>query len=160
MLTKDSCFENIVFPVNKPDNLSFDKKLKLINQLNPNYSVKNEDGIVNLVPTQSVPELFKVKIRNVKLVFDNNLNLVIGTLLQKPEVTEKLKELNLGECMQFGGLQSPPNHLPPTEMVFNDKTLQQILNEIVKKKRGRGVWAYREFHYNGEDIFTLDFPVK
>lgn len=159
ILIKNSCLENGVFPEYKRDELSFKEKLKLITQLNPNYSWKDEDGVINLVPIQSVPELFKVKIRSVKLTFDNNLNLVTGTLLRLPEVKKKLKELNLKEGIQFGGLQSPPNNRPPTEMTFKDKTLQEILNEIVKK-RGRGVWVYSESHYNGKDTFSLDFPVK
>lgn len=159
MLIKNSCLENIAFPKYKPDELSFKEKLKLITQLNPNYSWKNEDGVVNLAPTQSVPELLRVKIRSIKLTFDNNLNLVLDTLLKLPEVKEKLKELNLREGIQFGGLQSPPDNRPPTEMLFKDKTLQEILNEIVKK-RGRGVWVYNESHYNGEYTFMLDFLVR
>ncbi len=81
------------------------------------------------------------------------------TLLQLPEIKEKLKELNLREGLQFSGLQSPPNNRPPTEIIFKDKTLQEILNAIVRKRR-RGIWVYNESYYNGENTFSLDFPVK
>jgi hypothetical protein len=157
--TRNSCPENVVFPEYEPEELYLDERLNLITQMNPNYKWKDEQGVINLAPTKFTPKLFNVKIRNVKVMFDTNLNLALSEILGLPEVVEKLKELNLRRGLQFGGLQSPPSNRLPTEMIFKNKTLQQILNEIVKK-RGRGIWVYSESHFNGTDTFSLEFLVQ
>lgn len=159
LVIKNSCPENVVFPEYEPAELSLDEKLNLLTQMNPSYMWKYEQGVINLAPTKFLPELLNVKIKNLKITNIYNLNLVIDKILQLPEVAEKLKELNLKQGIQFGGLTSPPSNRPPLEMVFKDETLQQVLNEIVKK-RGRGVWAYNESNYNGVVTFMLDFLVQ
>lgn len=133
--------------------------MELITQMNPNYKLEDEQGVTNLVPTKSIPELLNVKIHNLKIAFDTNLDPALNEILRLPEVVEKLQELHLRRGMQFGGLQSPPSKRPPTEMEFKDRTLRQILNEIVRK-RGRGVWVYNESNYNGENSFSLEFLVQ
>lgn len=156
---QNSCPENVVFPDYKPEELSFRKRLELITQMNPNYKLEDEQGVTNLVPTKSIPELLNVKIHNLKIAFDTNLDPALNEILRLPEVVEKLQELHLRRGMQFGGLQSPPSKRPPIQMEFKDKTLRQILNEIVRK-RGRGVWVYNESNYNGENNFSLEFLVQ
>ncbi|HKX83754.1 MAG TPA: hypothetical protein VJL58_06030, partial [Pyrinomonadaceae bacterium] len=80
-------------------------------------------------------------------------------ILMMPDVANKLGELKLQMGLQFGGIQAPASKNPRTEMYFVDKTVRQILNEIVKK-RGRGVWVYREYKYNGNRYFALNFLVQ
>lgn len=159
MVTKNSCPENVVFPEYEPKEFSLDERLNLITQLNPNYTWKYEQGVINLIPSKSVPELLNVKVKNFKVSNLYNLNLIIDKILQLPEVVESHKRLNLKQGIQFGGLQSPPSRRPQIEMIFKDKTLQEILNEVVRE-RGRGIWVYSESNYNGVDTFTLDFLVR
>lgn len=58
--------------------------------------------------------------------------------------------------MSYGGLYAPPSNRPPTEMVFRDKTVIEILNEVMRAQ-GRGFWLYRETDYGGFNNFTLNF---
>ncbi len=159
IITKNSCPENLVFSESEREELSLDEKLDLIVQRNPTYRWSDEQGIINLTPDKCFPKLLNVEISNFKIADVNNLNAVMDKILQLPEVKGKLKELNLRQGMQFGGIMSPPSNRPPTEMEFKDKTLQQILNEIVRK-RGRGVWVYSESEFNGENTFSLGFLVN
>lgn len=158
-ITKKTCRENAPFPDFKSQDISFVERLDLLTVTNPNYSWKDEEGVITLAPKNSGPELLSVKIRELKITFDTNLAPVISQILGSPEVKEKTRELGMRTGLQFGGLQSPPSKKVPIEMQFTDRTLRQILNEIVRK-RGRGVWVYRESSDNGVKAFSLDFLVQ
>jgi hypothetical protein len=159
IMTKDSCAEATTLSESKSNDLSLNEKLNLITQINPNYSWKDEEGVINLVPSEYKPELLNVQISSFKTTDGYNLNQLIGELLSLPEVIKALEKSNLRRGVQFGGLTSPPSKKPKYDLILRDKTLQQLLNEIVVK-RGRGVWVYSESNYNGVDTFTLDFLVR
>lgn len=156
---KSSCPEKNIFPDLKPGQFTLDERLGLVTRMNPNYTWTNEDGVINLVPSKSMPELLKVKIHSLKVTFDTNLMVITDQILKSPEIVEKQKELNLRGGMDFGGLSSPPSKRPPVEMIFEDRTLLEILNAIVRK-HGWGVWLYREYTYRETDYFTLTFVAR
>ena len=156
VIITNSCSENVTFSESEFKELTLNEKLDLIVKKNPNYVWTSNNEVINLFPSKSLPKLLGVKIRNLKISFDTNLQMIVGHILKSPEILEKMRELNLKGGLYYGGLQSPPSNRPPTEMEFHDKTLQEILNEIVKK-HDWGVWLYREYSFNGVDYFKVDF---
>lgn len=155
-MTKKSCPDNITFPELKPNELLLSERLDLIIQKNPNYRWIKDREVINLLPAKYVPELLKVRIAYLKVSFNTNLEATLAVIYKAPEFISKVEELKLKRGIAFGGLQPPPSNRPPTEMVFHNKTLQEILNEIVKK-HGRGVWLYREYNYPGAGDFNITF---
>jgi hypothetical protein len=159
VFTKNSCVETLTFPDISNEEVTLVEKLNLITQMSPNFVWKDDDDVFTLAPTNSMSNLLDTQINSLKLEDGYNLNLIIGKILQLPEVVEKLKEMKLRQGLQHGGLTSPPSKKKSYELVFKDQTIRQILNEIVRK-RGRGVWVYSETEWNGVNTFSLDFSVQ
>jgi len=159
ILTKNSCPLEAVFPEYNTNELSLKDKLSLITQMNPNYSWVDQEGIINLYPSEGIPELFNVTIRNLEIQDNYSSSLIIDKILQLPEVIEKLKELKLNRGLEFGGLTSPPRKAPPSTLVFKNKSLQEVLNEVARMK-GTAVWMYKESIDNGKVGFSLKFLVN
>ncbi len=157
--TKQSCAENLAFPELSATNFTLKDNLDLITQKNKNYRWENNNDVLNLLPSKSVPKLLNVRIKDLKVTFKNNLSIVADSILHSPEVIKEKENLHLREGIYHGGLSSPPDKRPATEMTFHNKTVKEILNEVLRK-HGRGVWLYRESYYNGTNTFTLDFVVQ
>jgi hypothetical protein len=137
---------------------SLDESLDRITQDSKHYEWKDEQGVVNLFPKSFSVDLLQVNITEFKVTNIDNLPLLMDKLLQLPEITMAQARLGLKPGMNFGGLSSPPRNRPPVELVFVNTTLRDILNEIVRK-RGRGVWLYKEYMFDGANVFVLDFVV-
>lgn len=156
VIIPNSCDENLIAPEPTFSTVSLDENLKLLTQNNSNYTWKKNSNVINLLPVSIMPDILNVKIQEFKADNINNLTLTLDSILKMPEVTKKKTETKIKEGIYFGGLTSPPSKKEPIRMTFQNKTLHEILNEIVSK-RNRGIWLYREYNYNNEKYFTLEF---
>jgi len=155
----DLCIQYPIEAENITSELPLKETLNLITKANPAYSWIEKDCVITLLLLSVRPELLRTEIGSARILLDANLDTVISQLVGLPDVTAKLKELDLKAGLQFGGLHSPPKSKLPTEMSINNMTLYDVLNEIVRK-RGRGVWVYSESEFNGDKRFALEFVVK
>lgn len=155
-LTQNDCPENQLFADSRISNIPLAKKLDLIVEKLPAYKWRNINGVVNLYPSKALPGILATKIKEFKVRFDTyNLSIFTDQLLKSPEVIKEQQKLNMRQGLYFGGLQAPPSG-QPVEMVFQDKTVQEILNEVVGKRKGV-CWLYRESVFGEANTYTLEF---
>ena len=130
------------------------------------YSV--DDGVVNLLPSQSVPPLLYTQI-NALDVEGDSISDPFSRLINSPEVAKAKASLGIGK---FSGLQlySVPSALPPLPghkeaepkkftLHLRNVTLLQTLNSLVRAQ-GRGVWHYAEKVCNGEHWTNIDLALR
>lgn len=130
---------------------------------NPGYRWVVDDGVINLIPAFDEPALLGVKVAEFSANNLVSLNDALKILLIKPEIQERIAELNLNTGLEIfaGGVRPPSSHKveKPFSVQCQNKTLREILNSIVRSQ-GHGVWEYRETHWNNHHGFSIKFLVQ
>ncbi len=149
-----------------PSGSSLGDALDIITLAEPRYRWELEGGVVNLVPTDTVPPFLSLRIaefdvQNAKTVFEP-----LNRLLALPALQKRKAELNLTEGMTRLGLSSLPRpgfDANKDDIGFavrcHEATVREILNAIVRA-HGRAVWAYTERHCDGRNEFRINFLVQ
>ena len=130
------------------------------------YSV--DDGVVNLLPSHSVPPLLYAQVNTLD-VDDESISDPLSRLINSPEVAKAKDRLGIGE---YSGLRMyvGPSALPqlpghkevgPKKFTLHLKnvTLLEALNSLVRAQ-GRGVWRYTERVCNGEHWADIDLALR
>lgn len=143
--------------IKQTDSLS--ERLDSLVQAVPSYKWAMRDGVVNLQPRDSKARLLDIQIAHFSYNTNSNLDSILNSLKNTPEFLREIDRLNLNDGPYFGGLQSPPLKKAATEIVFQNKSVRQILNDIVGR-RGRGLWVYSERVIDHHHRFTLQFVIK
>jgi hypothetical protein len=130
---------------------------------NPGYRWVIDDGVINLIPAFNEPALLNFRIAEFNA--DNLVSLddALNKLLIKPEIQERIAELNLNTGLEIlvGGVRPPGYHKDekPFSVQCQNKTLREILNIIVRSQ-GHGIWEYKETHWNKHHGFSIKFLVQ
>jgi hypothetical protein len=129
--------------------------------VDPDYVWKVEDGVVNLLPTQGVPDLLTVRIA----AFDSGNVRSLATagtyLLALPEVRERATQLGFSQAVTGTGLGAiGPIGSPPPKLLkvrLHDVSLLDALNALVRANK-HGQWVYHETHRESASSFVVQFP--
>lgn len=124
------------------------------------YEWMVNDGVVNLVPVEGVPDLLTLRIA----AFDSADATSPGTattyLFALPEVRERTVELGFSQGATGTGPYSVSRGSPPVrkplKVHVEAVTLFDALNAIVRANR-HGLWRYQETHCKSENFFSIDF---
>ena len=138
-----------------PSALALQPTIQLIRESDPRYRFLTTDGVINLLPEGTEPELLRVRIKEFRIDKVRVPNLVIEKLLALPEIRKKSRALKSSETLKLGGLSSPSDFSTPLSMHFSKVTLRDALN-LIARAYGNGVWEYTEFTCHGEKKFSLD----
>ena len=125
----------------------------------PSYKWRKQDGVINVEPRRVEVRLLDTQVPRFAYNTHSNLNSVLDSLKNTPEFAREMHRANLLDGPYFGGLQSPPSTKPGTDVVLHNKSVRQILNDIVQR-RGRGLWVYSERVIDGYYRFTLQFVIR
>jgi len=125
-----------------------------------------QDGVVDLLPTGSLPDLLRLPVHNFEWDKTAPADEVLGNLLQSLDITKKAKDLGLEPAIAEGGTSAlcirnceelkRPEPLMASE---NDATVLSILNRIVAA-HPHTVWSYSEFDCHGNHEFEFAIVAK
>ncbi|SRR5579883_553036 len=107
--------------------------------------------------TKSPPSLLKVVVHEFRFSRNEPLSKATSDLLDTPEASAKIKELQLkayGPELGFAQMHRPGT--PQDTVTLSDTTVLDALNKIAA---GHAVWLYKESRC-GENVISLNWPVK
>ncbi|MDI1241965.1 MAG: hypothetical protein PSX80_08615 [bacterium] len=133
---------------------SLNERLDVLVKGLPSYGWRKRDGVVNVEPRGIKVELLETQVAYFAYKTSSNLDSVADSLIHTAEVRQVVANSNLLDGLYFGGLQSPPSKKPGTEVVLHNKSVRQILNDIVQRRK-RGLWVYSEQIFDHRRTFTL-----
>lgn len=154
-MTNKICAKTMAAPDDCPGNM--EERLNAIMQADSHFVWSDQNGVINLLPVDSESGLVETKIREFKVVVGDDLSVVIEGLRGQAEFIARINELKLKRPPMeiMIGISSPPTKLPKEEFTFVNKTIREILNEIIGK-RGRGTWLYDEHTFEGHTTYRLE----
>lgn len=145
-------------------NLSLGKILTEITRLEPRYQWKEENGVINVYPTNDYPILDTVIS---EFYFENKTKgELLFELLNTKEFQEYLKgnQLSVVPFQIISGLRGKQVETRKFTTNLKNVTVREILNEIVRQN-GKSTWIYKEYDSNFLDkentkrYYRLDFLV-
>lgn len=141
----------------KTDSLS--ERLDVLVDAVPSYRWRKRDGVINFEPRYIEVKLLETQVAYFVYNTNSNLDGILDSLRHTSEVRQAMDRSNLLDGLYFGGLQSPPSKKAGTQIVLHNKSVREILNDIVQR-RGRGLWVYSERLIDHSQRFTLQFIIK
>lgn len=141
------------------ENYSLVERLDLLVEAVSSYKWLKRNGVINIEPRDADTKLLDTRVARFVYNANSNPTTILSSLKNTTEFRGEMAKLNLRDGPYFGGLQSPPSKKPGNEVVLLNKSVRQILNDIVQR-RGRGLWIYREHLSGGLHRFTLEFVIK
>lgn len=160
ILSQNSNCEGVrYFEFNKKEDHSLVERLDLLVEAVSTYKWSKRDGVVNLEPRDVQSNLLDTRVARFVYNTNSDPTAIISSLKNTTEFSREMESMNLRDGLYFGGLQSPPSKKPRTEVVLLNKSVREILNDIVQQ-RGRGLWVYKESVYGGLHRFTLEMVIK
>lgn len=127
---------------------------------NPGYKWELNGGVVNLIPRGGAPLLQTRITKFQKDTTDQEILVVIGDVLDLPEVRERAAALGLKPGMGGIGLFAGENHPIPRQPVpvhinVQNLSLQEALNKIVQASPN-AAWIYHETDCDGAKTFVVE----
>ena len=160
ILSQNSGCEGVrYFEFNKKEDHSLVERLDLLVEAVSSYKWSKRDGVVNLEPRNVPTKLLDITVARFVYNTNSDPTTIISSLKNTTEFSREMERMKLHDGPYFGGLQSPPSRKPGTEVVLLNKSVRQILNDIVQQ-RGRGLWVYTESVNRGLHRFTLEMVIK
>jgi hypothetical protein len=145
---------------------TLDRALDSVVSIDGKSQWRAQDGVINLLPARSMPDLLSVKISHFEWDKTAEAEAVLESLIELPEVTQSTKGLSLKPAMAEGGasaicIRDCDLHKKPAPVLAeeNDATLLSILNRIVAA-HPQTIWSYSEFRCKGEHQFELALAAK
>ncbi len=122
----------------------------------PQYRLENNNGVYNLLPADKYPVLLDTVVSELELT-NASVWQARDQLIALPELQQSATSLGYENYIlpriimesRLGGV----NHF---SIKFKEKTIREILNEIVKFE-GKAVWSFQEYSENGNKLFDLYF---
>lgn len=159
ILDNSNCEGVSYFDSKAKDTDSLKERLDILVEEAPTFRWRKRDGVVNFEPRDTKVVLLDTKVAHFVYTTDSNSDSILDSLKQTSEVRREIERKSLLDGPYFGGLHSPPSKKSGTEVILRDKSVRQILNDIVKR-RGRGLWVYSERLVDHSHRFTLQFIIK
>ncbi|MCW5967170.1 MAG: hypothetical protein KIT57_01535 [Blastocatellales bacterium] len=134
--------------------------LTIITNVEPRYRWETSNGVINLLPVDSYPQLLDFMVPEFTTSNATSLYSALNSLLSQPEVVKRVVELNLNKGLSvFVGPVEMPNLKADAKkfsVSLKNKTLREVLNAIVLA-HGRGVWEYKATQWKDTHGFTISF---
>lgn len=138
--------------------------LRSIVKANPNYRWDIRDGVLNLLPRETLSPLLTVGINEYASKEATNMTAAATLLLGVPAVYSTMVRLKLERTpdpVQIGLQALPPpgtmpKPAPPLNVRLRNTNTIGVLNAIVRAN-GHGVWIYREWHCGRNNGFRISF---
>lgn len=144
-----------------PAGTTLDKALDRLVAVDGQSEWQVRDGVVDVLPSQHIPPLLKLRINRFEWDKAAPLGEVFGHLFESVGILERARQLGLRQAAAEGGvsalcIRDCPEKLKPEPMwtVEKDVTLLTILNRIVAAHNG-AIWAYSEYPCQGDTQFRL-----
>jgi hypothetical protein len=150
-----------------PTGSSLRDVLNSVVSVEPQYKWQVKAGVVNVVPAAGGPSLLNLRIGQFKVDNAQTIYEALNQLFAMPEVQARMTELKMRRGMTQLGIM-PAQLGADGEAVANSQsisierqniTLAEALNAIVSA-HGKAVWSYTEQHCDGQNEFSIDFPVR
>jgi hypothetical protein len=125
----------------------------------PEYRWEVKDGVVNLIPSQRVPDLLTLRISAFDTGDATSVTTAKTFLFGLPEVRKRAAELGFDQAIYGSGLGDVAPGAPPPPKLnvrLQDVTLLEALNALVRAHE-HGLWMYREIHCNSTNHFDIKF---
>jgi hypothetical protein len=120
-----------------------------------------DDGVINLVPALNEPAMLSFIVTQFDA--DNLVSLddALNRLLEMPDLQKRSAELHLNTGLEIlvGPVRPPGSPRDSFSVHCRNKTLRETLN-IMVRSQGRGVWEYRETHWDKHHGFSIRFPIQ
>lgn len=148
-----------------PSSASLRDALEAIVVADPECKWEVENGVINIVPSNSFPEFLNIRIAQFKVQNAATVYEALDRLLSMPELRHSDTQFNSSSRVFRGGLGyfEPPKrdkngNIQGLTVVCENVTVREALNAIARA-HGSAIWAYTE-HRCGTDAFSLDFLVQ
>ena len=135
--------------------------LNNIISITPGYRWVIDDGVVNLIPAFNEPTILNFIVTEFDADDLISLDDARNRLLEMPALQKRSAELylNTGLEIRVGGVRPPGSPRDSFSVHCRNKTLRETLN-IMVRSQGRGVWEYRETHWDKHHGFSITFPIQ
>jgi len=138
--------------------LQMDEKLNLIINAFPQYRLRKDNGVINLILESGYPALLRTKLSNYQVDSAPTATIALGKLLSLPEFKEAASRLGLKPALSFGGLSSPREE--NISLSLTNVTVHEALNAIARA-HGRAIWNYTEFvECDGKKEYSIKFILQ
>ena len=125
----------------------------------PEYRWEVKDGVVNLIPSQGVPDLLTLRIGAFDTGDATDVTTATTFLFALPEVRKRAVELGFDQAIYGSGLSAiVPGAPPPPKLNvrLQDVTLLEALNALVRANK-QGLWIYYETHCKSTNHYSINF---
>jgi hypothetical protein len=120
-----------------------------------------DDGVINLIPAFNEPAMLNFIVTEFDADDLVSLDDARNRLLELPALQKRSAELHLNTGLEIrvGGVRPPGSPRDSFSVHCRNKTLRETLN-IMVRSQGRGVWEYRETHWDKHHGFSITFPIQ
>ena len=135
--------------------------LNNIVSVTPRYRWVVDYGVINLVPAFNEPAMLSFIVTKFDADDLASLDDARNRLLEMPDLQKRSAELHLNTGLEIrvGGVRPPGSPRDSFSVHCRNKTLRETLN-IMVRAQGRGVWEYRETHWDKHHGFSITFPIQ
>lgn len=138
--------------------LQMNEKLNLIINAYPQYRLRKENGVINLILETGYPVLLRTKLSSYQVDREQTATIALEKLLSLPEFKEAASRLGLKPALSFGGLSSLRDE--NITLSLTNVTVYEALNAIARA-HGRAIWNYTEFvECDGKKEYSIKFILQ
>lgn len=135
--------------------LQMDEKLNLIINAFPQYRLRKENGVINLILETGYPALLRTKLSSYQVDSAPTTTVALEKLLSLPEFKEAASRLGLKPALSLGSFSYPRER--KITLSLTNVTVYEALNAIARAN-GRAIWNYTEFvECDGKKEYSIRF---
>lgn len=166
LVVLQNCGEQKTYTFGDTASLTLRDALNSLVAIDPTYNWVIKDGVVNIMPVDTMPKLLDLQIAHFNVNDATSVDEALNQLLSMPQVRKRIAELNLSSGLIRIGLANlnssedlADNGLRKINVRSENTTVREALNAIVRV-HGRAVWVYTEQNCGSKKEFTISFLVR